>query len=110
LIADVPRARLSELAARFGDGLGEDAARCEALLAEACGDGFGEECAALVAAVEQGIAGDLLRGRHGNEPPRASSIACAVGSRPMRACPPIRRGGASNVGPSPSGWYPKATG
>jgi hypothetical protein len=71
MIADVPRTKLSELTARLGDGLGEDTYRCEALLTEACGDGFGEECAALVAAIEHRITGDLLRGRHSSETPGA---------------------------------------
>jgi hypothetical protein len=71
MTADVPRARLSELAARFGDALGEDAARCQALLSEACGDGFGEECAVLLTAIEHGVTGDLLRGRHSSETPGA---------------------------------------
>ena len=61
MVTDFPRAALSQLVDRFGVGLGDDARRCEVLLGEACGDQFGEECAALVAAIEQGITGDLLK-------------------------------------------------
>jgi hypothetical protein len=65
LIADVPRVKLSELVGRFGIGLSGDARRSKALLADVCGDGFRGECAVLVAAVEEGIAGELLSSSSG---------------------------------------------
>jgi hypothetical protein len=65
LIADVPRVKLSELVGRFGIGLSGDARRSKALLADVCGDGFRGECAVLVAAVEEGVAGELLSSSSG---------------------------------------------
>ena len=65
MIADVPRVKLSELVGRFGIGLSRDARRSKALLADVCGDGFRGECAVLVAAVEEGVAGDLLSSSSG---------------------------------------------
>ena len=61
LISDVPRLKLSELMTRFGIGLGEDARRCKALLADICGIHFRGECAVLVAAVEEGVPAELVR-------------------------------------------------
>ena len=60
MVADVPRMKLSELVGRFGRGLSRDARQCKALLADVCGDQFRGECAVLVAAVEEGVARDLL--------------------------------------------------
>src|ERR1700726_2404832 len=60
LPADLPREKLSELIGRFGSSLSKDARRCKALLADVCGEGFRGECATLVAAVEEGITGELL--------------------------------------------------
>jgi hypothetical protein len=65
LIADVLRVKLSELVGRFGIGLSGDARRSKALLADVCGDGFRGECAVLVAAVEEGVAGELLSSSSG---------------------------------------------
>jgi hypothetical protein len=65
LIADVPRVKLSELVGRFGTGLSGDARRSKALLADMCGDRFRGERAVLVAAVEEGIAGELLSSSSG---------------------------------------------
>jgi hypothetical protein len=65
VIADVPRVKLSELVGRFGIGLSGDARRSKALLADVCGDGFRGECAVLVAAVEEGVAGELLTSSSG---------------------------------------------
>jgi hypothetical protein len=60
LITDVPREKLSELVGRFGIGLSRDARQCKALLADVCGDRFRGECTVLVAAVEEGVVGELL--------------------------------------------------
>jgi class 3 adenylate cyclase len=60
VIADVPRVKLSELVGRFGTGLSQNARQCKALLADVCGNQFRGECAVLVAAVEEGVAGNLL--------------------------------------------------
>jgi hypothetical protein len=60
VIADVPRVKLSELVGRFGPGLSRDARQCKALLADVCGNQYRGECAVLVAAVEEGVAGELL--------------------------------------------------
>jgi hypothetical protein len=64
-MADVPRVKLSELVGRFGTGLSGDARRSKALLADVCGDQFRGECAVLVAAVEEGVAGELLSSSSG---------------------------------------------
>ena len=60
MIADVPRVKLSELVGRYGAGLSRDARQCKALLADVCGNQYRAECAVLVAAVDEGVAGDLL--------------------------------------------------
>jgi hypothetical protein len=60
VIADVPRVKLSELVGRYGSILSRDARQCKALLADVCGDQFRGECAVLIAAVEVGVAGELL--------------------------------------------------
>lgn len=63
MVADLPRAKLSELAAREGAAaIGDNAERCLKLLIEECGEGFHEDCAALTAAVERGIVRDLRNG------------------------------------------------
>jgi len=64
-MADVPRVKLSELVGRFGTGLSGDARRSKALLADVCGDQFRGECAVLVAAVEEGVARELLSSSSG---------------------------------------------
>jgi hypothetical protein len=60
LVADVPRVKLSELVGQYGPGLSSDARRCKALLGDVCRNQYRAECAVLVAAVEEGVAGDLL--------------------------------------------------
>jgi len=65
LIADVPRVKLSELVGRFGTGLSRDARQCKALLADVCANQFRGECAVLVAAVDEGLAGELLSNSSG---------------------------------------------
>jgi hypothetical protein len=65
VIADVPRVKLSELVGRFGTGLSRDARQCKALLADVCANQFRGECAVLVAAVEEGVAGELLSNSSG---------------------------------------------
>jgi hypothetical protein len=68
VIADVPRVKLSELVGRFGTGLSRDARQCKALLADVCANEFRGECAVLVAAVEEGVAGELLSNSSGLPP------------------------------------------
>jgi TPR repeat protein len=65
VIADVPAVKLSELVGRFGIGLSRDARQCKALLADVCGNRFRGECAVLVAAVEEGVADELLSSSSG---------------------------------------------
>jgi len=65
VIADVPGVKLSELVGRFGIGLSRDARQCKALLADVCGNRFRGECAVLVAAVEEGVADELLSSSSG---------------------------------------------
>ncbi len=60
VIADVPRVKLLELVGRFGPGLSRDARQCKALLADVCNNQYRAECAVLVAAAEEGVAGELL--------------------------------------------------
>jgi hypothetical protein len=57
--------KLSELVGRFGTGLSRDARQCKALLADVCTNQFRGECAVLVAAVEEGVAGELLSNSSG---------------------------------------------
>jgi hypothetical protein len=59
LTSDLPRARLTELVARYGEGASRDPQRCAKLLDEACRGEFPEKRAALVAAVERGVTIEL---------------------------------------------------
>lgn len=56
----LPRQKLQELVARFGTSLAQDARRCEGLLRDHCG-AYRREIAVLVSAIEERVAGELLR-------------------------------------------------
>jgi len=73
LIADLPRAKLSELLAKFGTELRGDARRWAERLGEAYGDLYHVDCVALAAGIEHGIV-DELRSSTSSSEPKASLL------------------------------------
>jgi hypothetical protein len=55
----IPRQKLCEIISRYGSSLSDEPQRCEALLRDLCGQ-YRKEISALVSAVKEGIARELL--------------------------------------------------
>ena len=72
MMHDLPRRQLAELVARHGRGLAADPRRCKALLLDYCWR-HRREVSALVLALEEHVAADLLAARPGT--PRAVLLA-----------------------------------